>query len=80
MMNVEFPHAHHLSAEEQQELETLRTAIEKAIADGILTQEERDNLLAIMRADHKITFEELELIRVEIQERINRGELIVDYS
>jgi len=79
-MKVEFPSAHHLSAEEQQELAKLKTAIEKAIADGILTAQERDTILAIMRADHKITFEELELIRVEIQDRITRGELVVDYS
>ncbi|WP_017297862.1 hypothetical protein [Nodosilinea nodulosa] len=67
--------AEELSAEEQQELETLRQTIEQAIADGVLTQAERDAITATMRADGKVTFEELALVRQLVNDKVAAGEL-----
>ena len=53
--------ARELSAEEQQELDTLRETVERAIADGVLTKAERDSITAAMKADGQVTFEELAL-------------------
>jgi uncharacterized membrane protein YebE (DUF533 family) len=64
-----------LSAEERQELETLRQTIEQAIADGVVTPEERQQITAAMRADGKVTFEELELIRQMVCDKVAAGEL-----
>ncbi|MGB3308167.1 MAG: hypothetical protein WBG32_12775 [Nodosilinea sp.] len=67
--------AKELSAEEQQELDTLRQTIEQAIADGVLTQAERDAITATMRADGKVTYEELELVRQLVSDKVAAGEL-----
>lgn len=67
--------AQELSAEDQQELATLRQTIEKAIADGVLTQAERDAITAAMRADGKVTFEELALVRQLVSDKVAAGEL-----
>lgn len=69
-----------LSAEEQQELDTLRQIIEQAIADGVLTQAERDAITATMRADGKVTFEELELVRRLVSDKVATGELNLEKS
>ncbi|MBD2231347.1 hypothetical protein [Phormidium tenue] len=69
-----------LSAEERQELDTLRQIIEQAIADGVLTQTERDVITATMRADGKVTFEELELVRRLVSDKVAAGELNLEKS
>jgi hypothetical protein len=50
------------------------------MADGILTRYERDRISAAMRADGKVTVEELELARTLMQEKAAKGELRLDYS
>ncbi|MFH7244067.1 MAG: hypothetical protein ACHWZW_14600 [Spirulina sp.] len=65
----------HLSAEEQQELEKLRQVIEKAIEDGVVTAEERQQIMAAMRADGQVTYEELALIRQMVCDKVAAGEL-----
>lgn len=72
--------ASELSAEEQQELDTLRQIIEQAIADGVLTQAERDTITATMRADGQVTFEELELVRQLVSDKVAAGELTLEQS
>jgi uncharacterized membrane protein YebE (DUF533 family) len=67
--------ANELSAEEQQELDNLRQIVERAIADGVLTQDERDAITAAMRADGKVTFEELDLVRKLVSDKVAAGEL-----
>lgn len=67
--------ARELTAEEQQELDNLRHTIEQAIADGVLTPEERQQITAAMRADGKVTYEELELVRQLVCDRVATGEL-----
>ncbi|BAU65693.1 hypothetical protein STA3757_30820 [Stanieria sp. NIES-3757] len=69
-----------LTPEEKQELEKLRAMIESATADGVLTKYERDRISAAMRADGKVTVEELELVRTLMQEKAATGEIKLDYS
>ncbi|HIK45287.1 MAG TPA: hypothetical protein IGR64_10425 [Leptolyngbyaceae cyanobacterium M65_K2018_010] len=64
-----------LSAEEQQELSNLRQTIEQAIADGVLTEAERQQITAAMRADGQITYEELELVRQLVCQKVASGDL-----
>jgi uncharacterized membrane protein YebE (DUF533 family) len=61
--------------EESQELEKLKAIIERAIADGKLTGMEFDSIIAAMRADEKVSFEELQLVRKLIYDKIETGEL-----
>ncbi len=69
-----------LSVDEQQELDTLRQIIDQAIADGVLTQAERDAITATMRADGKVTFEELALVRRLVSDKVAAGELKLEQS
>ncbi len=67
------------SPAELQDLEKLRVLIERAVADGKLTKHEMESIQAAMRADGKVTFEELELCRQLIWEKIQNGELEYDW-
>jgi uncharacterized membrane protein YebE (DUF533 family) len=69
-----------LTAEEKQELEKLRKIIEQASADGVITKGERDRITAAMQADGKVTYEELNLTRSLIHEKVAKGELAFDYQ
>lgn len=69
-----------LTVEEQQELEKLRKVIERASADGVITKAERDQISSAMRADGKVTYEELALIRTLVHEKVSQGELALDYE
>ncbi|HEY9657122.1 MAG TPA: hypothetical protein V6C65_01565 [Allocoleopsis sp.] len=79
-MEISHPHQRELTVEEQQELDKLRAIIERASADGVITKAERDRIAAAMRADGKVTLEELTLVRTLIQEKVANGELVYDYS
>jgi hypothetical protein len=78
-MEISRPNARELTPEELQDLEKLKVTIEKATADGKLTQYELDRIKAIAWSDNKILSEELELVRTLIREKIERGELEIDY-
>jgi uncharacterized membrane protein YebE (DUF533 family) len=69
-----------LTVEEQKELDKLKKIIEQAAADGVITKAERDRISAAMRADGKVTYAELMLVRTLIQEKVAKGELSLDYS
>lgn len=68
-----------LSPAELQDLEKLQALIERAVADGKLTKYEMESIQAAIRADGKISFEELELCRQLIWEKIQSGELEYDW-
>jgi uncharacterized membrane protein YebE (DUF533 family) len=72
--------ARELNPGEQQELDNLRQIIEQAIADGVLTATERDAITAAMRADGKVTFEELALVRQLVSDKVAAGELKLEGS
>lgn len=67
------------SPAELQDLEKLRVLIERAIADGKVSKHEMDSIKVAMNADGKVTFEELELCRTLIWEKIQQGELEYDW-
>ena len=61
-MEVERPNAQELSPEEMAHLETLKSAIEKALEDGQFSAAEVDRIKSIIWADGKVTYEELRTI------------------
>ena len=67
------------SPAELQDLEKLRVLIERAIADGKVSKQEMECIKVAMNADGKVTFEELELCRTLIWEKIHQGELEYDW-
>jgi uncharacterized membrane protein YebE (DUF533 family) len=79
VMEISRPNPQELTTEEQKELEKLRVIIEQASADGIITKGERERIAATVRADGKVTKEELELVRTLINEKVTKGELLLDY-
>jgi uncharacterized membrane protein YebE (DUF533 family) len=77
-MKMERPNAKPLSPEELKDLEKLQTILEQAIADGYVTADEMNTIKCRMNADGKVLFEELELCRKLIWDKIQKGEL--EYS
>ncbi len=74
-MEISIPQGQEPTPEELQELEKLKVIIEKAIEDGKLTGAEFERIKAAIRADKKVTVEELELVRTLIYDKIESGEL-----
>lgn len=69
-----------LTPEELQELEKLKRLINYACADGKITQEEMDTIKVAMRADNKVTFEELQLLRTMISDKMAQGQIEWDWE
>lgn len=72
-MDIQRPNAQPLSAEEEAELRHLKSTIEAAIADGVLTAAEMDKIKREIGADGKVALEELELYRILVQEKVSQG-------
>ena len=79
-MEISIPKGQEPTPEELKELEKLKVIIEKAIEDGKLTEPEFDRIKAAIRADNKVSVEELELVRTLIDDKIKSGELIRIYD
>lgn len=79
-MEISRPNAQPLTPEDLQDLEKLRKLVEKAIADGVLTQAEIEAIRVQIRSDGKVLFEELALCRELITEKVNSGELVIEWS
>ena len=74
-MEISTPKGKEPTPEELKELEKLKAIIESAIADGKLTEMEFDRIKAAIRADQKVSFEEIQLVRKLIYKKIETGEL-----
>ena len=74
-MKVSRPQDQEPTPEELQELEKLKAIIKRATEDGKLTGEEFECIKDAIRADKKVTVEELQLVRKLIYDRIDSGEL-----
>lgn len=61
--------------EELNDLETLKAIIDRAVADGKITDEELAAMKTQAWADGKITPEELELFTSLVMDKIRQGEL-----
>lgn len=79
-MQIEHPNAPAVSIQEQEQLDKLKAAIERVTADGKLTAAEFEAIQRMMRADHKISVEELGLVRELITNQIQQGRLIIDWE
>lgn len=79
-MQVERYNAKPLTPAEQQELEKLKVVINRAVADGVITPSEVTMIKATIAADGKVLIEELDLVRELIREKIDRGEIVYDWS
>ena len=74
-MEISRPKDKEPTPEELQELEKLKAIIERATEDGKLTGVEFETVKDAIRADNKVCFEELQLVRKLIDEKIASGEL-----
>lgn len=79
-MKVEHPGSLPLSQQELQNLEILKGAIERAVADGVLTEAEMDRIKAQVWADHKVPPEKLDLVQEMIWRKVQTGELSLDWQ
>ena len=55
----------------------LKKMIERALADGRLSRQEDEGIKAAIRADNKVTEEEMKLYR-ELQQMVFEGELKIE--
>ncbi|MBL1176953.1 hypothetical protein [Pantanalinema sp. GBBB05] len=79
-MQVERCNAKPLTLAEQQELAKLKVMIDRAVADGVITSNEMTTIKATIAADGKVLIEELDLVRELIRAKIDRGEIVYDWS
>ncbi|MCC5896676.1 MAG: hypothetical protein EA395_07475 [Phormidium sp. GEM2.Bin31] len=61
---------------EQQALSDLAQRAKKALEDGVISRQERDEIVAAIYADGKVSVEECAIFR-SIQEKIWLGEVII---
>ncbi len=70
------PNGTPLSEADKAELAQLKQILERAIADGVLTADEMTQIKRQISADGKVTYEELELYRQLVEEKIRQGLLV----
>lgn len=68
-----------ISPNDLKELDKLKAIIEKATADGKLTQAEIQAVKVAVSADGQITPQELELVQQLIYDKLQNGELEMDW-
>ena len=68
------------SLAELKDLEKLKTTIEQATADGLLTEVEIQTIKAVIRKDGKITPQELDLVQQLIYKKLQNGELEMSWQ
>lgn len=78
-MNVERPNATPLSRADLEHLDRLKEVVEKAVADGVVTNDERAQISAIIWADGQATPEELHVVQELIWSKLQSGDLTVDW-
>lgn len=79
-MEANQPNTKPPSLGELKDLEKLKTIIERATADGQLTEAEVQTIKAVIRKDGKITPQELDLVQKLIYEKLQSGELGMSWS
>lgn len=82
-MQIERPTSKLLTPDEVQNLETLKAAIEAAMADGVITSDEINHFKAIL-SKHQTSAEELYqglvIYNDLVREKARRGELVIERS
>ncbi len=66
-----------LSPKEKADLERLKATVDRALSDGWLSRQEREEIVEMARADNKISQEEIALFRM-VQEKIWKGEIRIE--
>ncbi|NJL44884.1 MAG: TerB family tellurite resistance protein [Leptolyngbyaceae cyanobacterium SM2_3_12] len=79
-MKINRPGASSLTRNELEDLDTLKVLIEGAIADGVITGAERDRIRALIWADGKVSPQELNLVQDIIWNKIQTGELVLEWN
>jgi uncharacterized membrane protein YebE (DUF533 family) len=79
-MEISRPNAKPSSPEELKDLKQLKALIERAVSDGVLSKDEMESIKMAIRADGKITSEELNLCQQLIWRKIYSGELEYDWE
>jgi len=80
-MKVERPNARELTPEENKELERLQRIIEGAIADGVISNSEYDNIrnsVLEKNPSPELLYQALELYRQLVTEKVKTGVLIAE--
>jgi uncharacterized membrane protein YebE (DUF533 family) len=80
-MKVERPNARELTPEENKELERLQSIIEGAIADGVISNSEYDNIRTSVLEKNpspELLYQALELYRQLVTEKVKAGVLIAE--
>jgi len=80
-MKVERPNARDLTPEENKELERLQRIIEGAIADGVISNSEYDNIrnsVLEKNPSSELLYQALELYRQLVTEKVKAGVLIAE--
>ena len=80
-MKIERPNAPELTPEEKKELERLKGIIESAIADGVISNSEYDNIRNTALEKNpspELLYQELELYRQLVTEKVRKGVLIAE--
>lgn len=81
-MKVEHPNAGELSSDDLQELERLKGIIEKAIADGVLSSAEYQNIKRAALEKNpspELLYQELQLFRELVTTKVKEGVLIAEH-
>ncbi|KKJ01077.1 hypothetical protein [Prochlorothrix hollandica] len=76
-MKVEHFNAKPPTLADSDQVSRVRSAIQNALADGVLSRQDNDQILTVMYADGKVSQEECELFRV-LQAKIWRGEVCLE--
>ena len=79
-METEYPNEPARTLDDAKHLEKLKSAIERAIADGKLTAQEMQTIKAIIWSNGKVSAEELDLVRELIHEKVASGEVVYDWT
>ncbi|NMF82601.1 hypothetical protein [Nodosilinea sp. P-1105] len=79
-MNVEYPDDRPLTPEEAAHLEHLKKTVQDALADGKLSQAERQTIDNLIYADRKVTVAELQTVRQAIRESLGDAALEYDWQ
>lgn len=78
-MQIERPNAEPLTKADLAHLETLRAIVERAIADGQVTNDERDHIDRVIWADGQATPEELNLVQDLIWAKVQAGDIVLEW-
>lgn len=79
-MKLNRPDVAPLSKAELESLDTLKSLVEGAIADGVLTKAETENIRTLIWADGKVSPEELDIVQDLIWSKIQSGDLVIEWS